>query len=837
MPQEAVTHIERLLVAIDRLRDERDNLQRDMHFLESESKFAVDALNAKLAASSTSNLAEGSKSGEAFIQMQTEIGALRGQLATAAMQLSEAILTKDKHIERLVLAATASAVAIEHLQSQLDHLERRFIDAYSARADVEENLQNSQRCMEGMEERLEELEVKLEVTSLCLQATTRQRNDAIMQLEAGDDERDSEIRKVKRELLETRDTLEEAEIRYASVSKALEDMESERNSLALQIMNLSTDLRIAQEDLANAENRYSILQSHQLSSMSSNEAAHVLRDQIQELEMRVMRRTEQIGIHQHDIKRLETNLRLQEERLGEMTIELEMMAAQKDAMVEDCADARGTRDEALARLDQLEIDMETRAEESDDVAAALVAVIFGTISHSRDTSRQSIESASKAEQEICRLNTARQQILDQNLMLLDSLRCSDEKVQQSPFAQAALQSARACIYSMQGDGDRLDIQQEKLAECTEAVSRSKELEALESQATEEVVEFSVRASELETQVVVLQNGFLIAEAKHHAAIDELVRSRELLQKSLDEARRASLGSSNLEDGLACIEARYAEELEGVQFRLLETSNELRDLQARHTSAEAEHHQALSEASKTKQELEQHLAEASETLQQRLQEQQEADQEASAEITRLRTGLDVALADAQTAQDCREELQILYDRVLDELAELRQNHEVSLAGIADRSLAIRQELDDRLAELQSRFDGQSMELDNAVQETTQLTQKLQDALEQLSTIEETHQKELHSVDQQRHSAKSALIEHQREMSITKSQIEQLKTTVQTVQAEKLSLQEELTTLAAECQRSSSLRHFLESQEQDRSVTSFLIACHAHNPDVADGRSNH
>jgi hypothetical protein len=67
-----------------------------------------------------------------------------------------------------------------------------------------------------------------------------------------------------------------------------------------------------------------------------------------------MSRTEQIKIHQHDIKRPETNLRLQEERLGEMTTEFEMMAAQKDAMVEDCADAREARHEALIRVERLE---------------------------------------------------------------------------------------------------------------------------------------------------------------------------------------------------------------------------------------------------------------------------------------------------------------------------------------------------------------------------------------------------------------------------------------------------------------------------------------------------
>jgi hypothetical protein len=44
-------------------------------------------------------------------------------------------------------------------------------------------------------------------------------------------------------------------------------------------------------------------------------------------------RTSQIGVHQDDIKCLETNLRLQEDHIGEMTSELEV------AMAEDCADS------------------------------------------------------------------------------------------------------------------------------------------------------------------------------------------------------------------------------------------------------------------------------------------------------------------------------------------------------------------------------------------------------------------------------------------------------------------------------------------------------------------
>ena len=88
--------------------------------------------------------------------------------------------------------------------------------------------------------------------------------------------------------------------------------------------------------------------------MSATQVNRKLKEQIEELEGRVARRTEQIGIHQHDIKRLETNLRLQEDRIAEMTTELEVAMSEKESMVEDCADAREARDRTLKKAEDLE---------------------------------------------------------------------------------------------------------------------------------------------------------------------------------------------------------------------------------------------------------------------------------------------------------------------------------------------------------------------------------------------------------------------------------------------------------------------------------------------------
>ena len=129
-------------------------------------------------------------------------------------------------------------------------------------------------------------------------------------------------------------------------------------SASISTANDKTVTTISQQNVQEELNN-TTLQSHPPSNTEYSEATRNLREQIEELENRVMRRTEQIGIHQHDIKRLETNLRLQEERLSEMTTELEMMAAQKDAMVEDCAAAREARDDALIRVERLEEELES----------------------------------------------------------------------------------------------------------------------------------------------------------------------------------------------------------------------------------------------------------------------------------------------------------------------------------------------------------------------------------------------------------------------------------------------------------------------------------------------
>lgn len=357
-------------MAIDRLRVERDGLRRDLSFLESESRFTIEALERKLASSSTSVYSDIDPTAKTLDQMKHEMDELYAHLKEVTEDYTNNLNLKNNEIYKLGLCLEGLAIAFSRMPS-LEHSSLTSIASPEAEGDMKL------------------LEEKYDVTVLCLEAMTSQRDDLLEQLEAKDAEWEREIRLAQHDI----DELKKAVV---ELNAHIDLVESDRDSLSLQVTNLTSDLQNAQDELANAETRYTNLQFNQLSHMTSNEATRTLREHIEELEARVMRRTEQIGIHQHDIRRLETNLRLQEERLSEMMAELEMMAAQKDAMVEDCADAREARDEALVRIEALEEELEA-GNENERLVTDLIAVVVDTAAGARKVVQGAKESATHRE--------------------------------------------------------------------------------------------------------------------------------------------------------------------------------------------------------------------------------------------------------------------------------------------------------------------------------------------------------------------------------------------------------------------------------------------------------
>ena len=815
LPEEAgVTYVGRLLAAIERLRGERDNLRRDVQFLESESKFTVEALEEKLAALTSPALADDHRSDVTADQLSADTDVLRWPL-----EGDEA----EAQIGRLGLTATVSAVVIGHLRSQADVFAARFREISTRLVEREQELR-------GMGEKFQALEVNLEVTLQCLAEATSQ----VSQLESKDAEWVEEVERVKIAHEETQDNLERAEAQLADVSKSLEEVESERDSLTLQVTNLMTDVYSAQQELTEAESRYSTLQFHQLSTMSSNEATRALRDQIEELEMRVMRRTEQIGAHQQDIKRLETNLRLQEERLEEMTVELEMMAAEKEAMVEDCATAREARDEAIVRLEGLELDvegLEGRVEEKEEVIVALVSVVMQTVSRSRDAVRLSSQRARRVEDELYHLGTEHRttvQLLEQKTSTSVEQRQSSETTGDAvrwtalavPVSQVelnkSLMTPQVLNEARTGLEGKVKTLQERLeAELVETKSLAEQLETLRCKPAE--------FEDLEEKLHDVQQVFSATDASHRGSFMELLRAREQLRERLDE-KESLLTRNDMERELDQLVARHAEELGQLQARFDQTLTALEEARNRYATSEASHQETLAESARSKQELEDRLVAASDGLLQGEQLRSELTRmrvEHAEELMRLKERLDVAASDARSTKESRDKLQILHQGVVDELARAQEDYQRRLTQATDHLLTRQGQLEDDLAHLESKLEEQSQKFQDSVQEVGRLERRLQEEVDNHTREQELRRVELHSASERYQLAESVQVQLQHKVATVQEQFEQARVQLELLQEEKTALQVEITALEAEGHRSISLGRFLESQVKERYIISFFF----------------
>jgi len=789
-----IADIARLLAAVERIRGERDDLRRSVHFLETEYKFAMEELESKRAVPLASSMIGAPQ--DATMQGKSDI--LPSQVPTE----------KDRLIQRLYRAVDASAIVVQHTSSHVDECENSISNISASRRELVELLDTSRKTIDELEYRLTELQDKLDVTVLCLEATTTQRNDLISQQENKESEHEEEIACLNAAQQQTRDDLKQ-------VVKSVEMLESERNSLKLQVTNLSAELQVAQNSLIHAESRYSELQFHQLSSLSSNEANQLLRDRIAELEMRVMRRTEQIGIHQHDIKRMETNLRLQEERLVEMTTELETTLSQKDAMVEDCAEARDARDAALARLETFEQATETKLDEADNTVEALVGVIFKAVANTRNAIQRSNRGETYLKEKLEEQHTKDVGWQRERDALINAEQAARNDARESAttlvLSQGELGKALRCINDLTQERDLLqrDIQsqQENLARrLTETQSLKAQLDGVHRDASTSQAEFENQISASESQVQDLRHTITESEARHQVIVEQLQRSAESLQTKLDETRQSLVDNDSEE--LALLKTRHTADMDEAKARFIAAEDASEKLKSSHVAAMAELETSLTDSLDRKLALEQQLADASERLRQSIEEFEHSEDE----IVQLRQKLDSSISEARKVEKARDEFQVSLDRLVDELSQAKKNGAAREAELSQRAVLTKERLESEIVDLQDKLDARNQELDRALREIDRLTRQLEEE-EERQTADQIHEQQLALVKE---DLEAALAQLRQDLENAKAQLEKSKSEVEDLQQDKSTLQEEMTNLEAEIQRSISIRRYLESQVEERSV---------------------
>ena len=653
---DVVTYIERLLNTIDRLRGERDSLSRDVEFLESESRFTIEALEAKLSAS-----------------VSTE---------------------SDKTV-----------ATITQLKIEMDEKER-----------------------------------------------------------------------------------------------LLQDVESERDSLRLQITNLMTDMQDIQEELNNAEGRYTTLQFHQLSNMTNSEATRNLRGQIEELENRVMRRTEQIGIHQHDIKRLETNLRLQEERLAEMTTELEMMAAQKDAMVEDCADAREARDGALIRVDRLEEELES--------------------SDGRNVKR--LETDLRLQEErLAELTTELETMAAQKHAMVEDCAAAREARDDALIRVERLEEELES-----SDGQNIEntvIVESLIATIAQTVCQARETIRLSRE------EYISAQNAQQRTIQGANSSNLELEQQLGAATDKLAELELLREQYNDLKKEHANQQSRLQEELTRTSHSYQDlgrSRDALQDENVRLTEDLIRIQKEHsTQIDRCREENLAIERKLKQQVtslqgqieEQHLGAATEKLAELelLREQyNDLKNEHAKQQSRLQEELATMSHYYQDLERSRDALQDENVRITEDLTCIQKEHATHIDRCREENRAIVQELEQQVTSLQGQIEEQGRLLNISEKEATRIRDRLQEEVEGRAQDQKQHAMALSSEKERNQDADETISQLSEELESLEKDLQQTNVHLQTVEDENLIVRQQMTELEAEVQRSKSLTNYLEIQLKDR-----------------------
>ncbi|KAH7910446.1 hypothetical protein BJ138DRAFT_1065179 [Hygrophoropsis aurantiaca] len=825
-------YIEVLLSAVERLRGERSDLKRALDFSETESRVIREGLSAELLTTR-----------QQLIEIQRNVS-LRNEVTQAKHQQSKQLQT----------TSAVFAITIGYLQSQILSLEHEILEAITSAKDLPsgESLRSREDEQASLQQ-LEELRTELGDTTQRLVRSEQQREELMTQITG----LESDVCVLRNDVVlgtaahkETRESLDRAEAQIAALSKSYQIIESERNSLNLQVNHLQSELTQAQDALSEAQYRIGSLQAQQLSSLSTAEVSLALREQIQELEDRVVRRTEQIGIHQHDIRRLETNLKLQEERIAEMMTELDVVGSQKEAMVEDCAEAREARDKAIQERELAEMEVERMEEQTECLTGGhhvelmtMVDLLSQAVSHSRQTTarlQQLVSRSLKTEDDAAKkismldatntqlseamdqLNIEKQDIAARLTLMTSSLannanvsRIHDVENRDLTIAFAAVQLAlrestrkRDALHktTLSLQTQVSELRDELGLKMVEAQSSKEELQALQAQHSTLSSQLDSTAVEHRTQMQELEERLKEQGLQHTKALDVLTSTRNALEGQLGEAMNHAPHTGK------------SEELIDLEARLALANQQLLQTQERYETTARRLCQVEEEASRTTNDLQIHL----DAVTSKLETQRELDAELaqvradhSKELSSLQEELAVTRTDLADATQAIAKLEGLYQ---DAQTELVQNRQES----AERSSLINEKHQKDLTALEDKLAHESQALhirtEESAREFEELHSQLQMEIEARKCDQDEFNTRLETNAARLIEADRLLLNVRETLSDTQSELQHREDEIVGLQEEKRSLQTEVTAIRAEMQRLASLTRFLENQVKESETTS-------------------
>ena len=790
--------VERLLATIDRLRSERDDVKGHLEFSQVEHRFAVQDFQHRILALSSTTQSDRSLE---VSNLEEEIRLLREEANIALAKVEDSQL----EVKRSQLAASAFSVVVDRVRENSEYLTAQY--GSSLRTN-EELLSDAKRRASVAESQLSEAVQRYDQAEYDRQL-----------LSSRMEELEGVIQRLGHEASENRDAyrqlsddLEAAKATADHLRKVVQDVEAERDSLNLRIAHLEGDLSTARSEQEDLQGRYQTLQSQKLSSMSSNQVTRTLRQQIEELEGRVKRRTEQVGLHQHDIRRLETNLRLHEDRIAEMTAEIETLMDQKEAMVEDCAEAREARDHAIQRVEVLEEQVESFEEKTlgaererdgrDVEVTTLVKVMVQAISDKRDATLQLkslLHFKSEQHQEVQgqlhhaqeHIHSLVQQIRELELAITSKAQDAME-VDEEPTAitddfhritvalaisQTAYRDTVGSLFFVKGQHASAEARVSSLRQ---------ELQTLRDHRS---AEEDASQTQLQSHITVLESTIhdmeqTLQEAKSHQGqtSHQLGHAQEQLRDHAERAEEQARHIAGLQAEIEKLSGAQSDQAQELQHQLEKARAELTEAVCVRDKADAECEKLKVEVDTTKEQLKAQLKGVQElsivraSLEKELSEIRSAQAE---ELTRLQEELSKATA--------------AVEKVSAEQDTISKDHKMAIDGLT----RAKSELEEKLVDTEIRFTTLQQQFDETSQARTQSEEKLQDELR--FTIERSHKTEtdLH-----------------RTIRTLEANLGESTSALETAIEEKNTMEAEMTNIEAEIQRSRTLSQYLEKQVKEQ-----------------------
>ena len=787
--------VERLLATIDRLRSERDDVKGHLEFSQVEHRFAVQAFERRIFTLSSTT---GSDKSLEVSNLEEEIRRLREEANTALAKVEDSQL----EAKRSQLAASAFSVVIDRVRAKSEDLTAQY--GVSLRTN-EELLSDANRRATIAESQLSEAVKRYDQAEHNCQLLSSR----VEELEGVIQRLGHEVSENKDAYCQLSDDLETAKATVDRLRKAIQEVEAERDSLNLRVAHLEDDLSTTRTEHEDLQSRYQTLQSQQLSSMSSTQANRALRQQIEELEGRVKRRTEQIGLHQHDIRRLETNLRLQEDRIAEMTADIETLTDQKEAMVEDCAEAREARDHAIQRVEVLEEQVESFEErllvaererdERDVEVETLVKIMAQGISAKRDATLQLkrlLHSKSKQHRDVQgQLRHAQEHIhsLAQQIRELESAVASNAQdamdVDEDPtttitkdlhqitvalaLSQTAYRDAAGSLSLVKGQRASAEARVSSLQQELQALRDHRSAEERASRNR-----FQSHIDKLESTIRGLGHNLQEAKSHQEQTSQQLIHAQEELHNHAERVEEQAHCIAGLQAEIERLSGVQSDQAHELQEQLGKVQSELAEAGHVWDEVDAEYEKLKEEVDTTKEELNTQLKQVQDlsairaSLEKELLEVRSAKAEELARLQEELSGVNAAAERASIEQDT-----ILKERQI----------------AIDELTSAKSELEEELADAETRFTALQQQFDEKSQAWTQSEEKLQFAIERSHKTETDLYRTIRTLEANLNESSSAL---------------------EVVNEEKNTMEAEMTNLEAEIQRYRTLSQYLEKQVKEQ-----------------------